>query len=126
LPLLPFFSGNWHRGAEIAHARTVAVNVFVIMELFYLFNCRSLSKSVFQLGFFTNMWVFGGVAAMLLVQIVYTYLPVVNKLFHSAPIELEAWVRIVAAGITAFVIVEFEKWVRVRLLAKQKMRQERD
>jgi cation-transporting P-type ATPase F len=113
------FQWELDRGAEIAHARTVAVNVFVVMELFYLFNCRSLSKSVFQLGFFTNMWVFGGVAAMLLVQIVYTYLPVVNKLFHSAPIELEAWVRIVAAGITAFAIVEFEKWVRVRLLAKK-------
>jgi cation-transporting P-type ATPase F len=112
------FQWELDRGAEIAHARTVAVNVFVVMELFYLFNCRSLSKSVFQLGFFTNMWVFGGVAAMLLVQIVYTYLPLVNKLFHSAPIELEAWVRIVAAGIAAFAIVEFEKWVRVRLLAK--------
>ena len=99
-------------GASIDKARTVAVNVFVIMELFYLFNCRSLTKSVFQLGFFSNMWVFGGVAVMLLVQIVYTYLPVMNRLFQSAPIDLGAWVRIVAAGIVAFAIVEFEKRLR--------------
>jgi cation-transporting ATPase F len=91
----------------------VAVNVFVVMELFYLFNCRSLTKSVFQLGFFTNMWVFVGVAVMMVVQIVYTYLPVMNRLFQSAPIDLAAWGRIVAAGIIVFAIIEFEKWLRV-------------
>ena len=91
------------------------MNVFVIMELFYLFNCRSLTKSIFQLGFFTNMWVFGGVAAMLLLQLVYTYLPIMNRLFQSAPIDLDAWARIVTAGIIAFMIVEFEKRLRFRV-----------
>jgi Ca2+-transporting ATPase len=104
------------RGAGVKQARTVAVNVFVIMELFYLFNCRSLTKSIFQLGFFTNMWVFGGVAAMLLVQIAYTYLPVMNRLFQSAPIDLGAWVRIVTVGLLVYLIVEAEKWVQVRIV----------
>ena len=108
------FQWEMARGADIAQARTVAVNVFVVMELFYLFNCRSLTKSIFQLGFFSNMWVFGGVAVMLLVQIVYTYLPVMNRLFQSAPIDLGAWVRIVAAGMTAYLIVEAEKWLCAR------------
>jgi Ca2+-transporting ATPase len=106
------FQWEMARGADLAQARTVAVNVFVVMELFYLFNCRSLTKSVFQLGFFSNMWVFVGVAVMLLVQIAYTYLPVMNRLFQSAPLDLGAWGRIVAAGIIAFTIVEFEKWLR--------------
>jgi cation-transporting ATPase F len=101
-------------GADIAQARTVAVNVFVVVELFYLFNCRSLTKSIFQLGFFSNMWVFGGVAAMLLVQIVYTYLPAMNTLFQSAPIGLISWARIGATGVITFLIVETEKrfWTR--------------
>ena len=104
------------KGASIDQARTVAVNVFVVTELFYLFNCRSLTKSVFQLGFFSNMWVFGGVAVMLLVQMIYTYLPVMNTLFHSAPIDLWAWVRIVAAGLLAYLIVESEKQLSKRLV----------
>lgn len=103
------------RGADIAQARTVAVNVFVVLELFYLFNCRSLTKSVFQLGFFSNMWVFGGAAVMLLIQIAYTYLPVMNRLFQSAPIDLGAWARVVAAGLLAYLIVEAEKWLYVRM-----------
>jgi len=103
------FQWEMARGADIDQARTVAVNVFVITELFYLFNCRSLTKSVFQLGFFSNMWVFGGVAVMLCVQMIYTYLPVMNKLFHSTPIDLGSWVRIVTAGLLAYIIVEAEK-----------------
>lgn len=109
------FQWELARGADIAQARTVAVNVFVVMELFYLFNCRSLTKSVFQLGFFTNMWVFGGAAVMLLIQIAYTYLPVMNRLFQSAPIDLGAWARIVVAGLLAYLIVETEKWLYVKI-----------
>ncbi len=99
-------------GASIEKARTVAVNTFVIMELFYLFNCRSLSKSIFQLGIFSNMWVFGGVGTMLLLQIGYTYLPIMNRLFHSAAIGVDSWARIVLAGAATFLIVEVEKNLR--------------
>ncbi len=99
-------------GASIEQARTVAVNAFVIMEFFYLFNCRSLSKSVFELGIFTNMWVLGGAGAMLLLQIVYTYLPLMNRLFHSAAIGADSWTRIVLAGLISSLIVEAEKKIR--------------
>ena len=99
-------------GASIEQARTVAVNTFVIVELFYLFNCRSLTKSIFQLGVFTNLWVFGGVVVMLLMQIAYTYLPLMNTLFHSASIGGNSWARIMLAGITAYGIVEAEKKFR--------------
>ena len=52
-----FGSFEWAlgKGAGDAYARTVAVNVFVMAELFYLFNCRSLTKSMFQLGVFSNL-----------------------------------------------------------------------
>ncbi len=112
------FQWELKRGATIEQARTVAVNVFVVMELFYLFNCRSLTQSVFQLGFFSNMWVFGGAALMLLVQMTYTYVPVMNRLFQSAAIDSGAWGRIILAGIIAFLIVEGEKMLRARSVGK--------
>ena len=81
-------------GAPVAEARTVAVNVFVLVELFYLFNCRSLTQSMFRLGFFSNPMLFGGVTIMLILQVMFTYLPAMNLLFHSAPISFGAWGRI--------------------------------
>jgi Ca2+-transporting ATPase len=106
------FQWELARGASLDAARTVAVNVFIVMELFYLFNCRSLTKTIFQLGFFTNLWVFVGVAVMLLIQMVYTYVPVMNQLFHSTAIGFGSWARILLAGVIGFLIVEVEKKFR--------------
>ena len=35
-----------------------------------------------------------------------------NRLFHSAPISLEAWFRIMAIGIAVYIAVGLEKWLR--------------
>lgn len=106
------FQWELARGASLDAARTVAVNVFIVMELFYLFNCRSLTKTIFQLGFFSNIWVFVGVAAMLLIQMLYTYVPIMQQLFHSTAIGFGSWMRIMLAGVIGFLIVELEKKLR--------------
>lgn len=99
------------QGAVEAEARTAAVNVIVMCELFYLFNCRSLKKSLFRIGLFSNPWVWCGVGMMLLLQLIFTYLPTMNWMFHSAPITLYAWIRILAVSATVFSVVEVEKWL---------------
>jgi hypothetical protein len=50
--------------------------------------------------------------AMLAAQLLFTYTPVMNKLFHSAPISGESWLRIAAVAAVAFAVVELEKWIR--------------
>ncbi len=101
-------------GAPVEKARTVAVNVFVLVELFYLFNCRSLKKSAFSIGFFSNPILFAGVAIMVILQILFTYLPLMNRLFHSAPLPVSSWFMITALGAAAYLIIEGEKWLRRR------------
>jgi magnesium-transporting ATPase (P-type) len=53
--------------------------------------------------------VLGGVVTMFLLQLAYTYLPVMNGLFQSAPVDLAVWGRTLVAGVAVFVIVEVEK-----------------
>jgi len=116
------FEWELRQGASIEYARTVAVNAFVIMELFYLFNCRSLTRSIFRIGLFTNMWVFGGATVMLLMQIFYTYIPFMNMLFQSTAIGMESWARIVLAGFITYLLVEAEKKIRNSRLEQQSYR----
>ncbi len=106
-------------GASLAQTRTVAVNVVIIVELFYLFNARSLTRSPFQLGFFSNRWAVAGGLAMILIQLLFTYAPFMNNLFQSAPISLELWLNVLAVSIAAYIIVEFEKWLRRKLTASK-------
>lgn len=107
-------------GLSIEEARTAAVGVLVIGELFYLFNCRSLLRSPFALGFFSNRWLIVGVSIMLGLQMLFTYVPAMNRFFHSAPISLDAWARIFLIGLSIFIIFEIEKWVRSRFLNRKR------
>ncbi len=105
----------WELNAEqagLSAARTVAVNTIVLVQMIYLFNCRSLHHSIFSIGLFTNRWAIGGALAMLGAQLLFTYAPVMNKLFHTAPIDAESWLRIVGVAAVAFLAVELEKWIR--------------
>jgi magnesium-transporting ATPase (P-type) len=102
-------------GGTLKEARTVAVNVFVMVELFYLFNCRSLERSMFQLGLFSNPWVTGGVLTMIVLQLLFTYAPAMNFLFHTAPINGETWIPIIGIGLGSYFIVGMEKWIRRQL-----------
>ena len=108
------FQWELGRGASDAVARTVAVNGFVMVELTYLLNCRSLERSMFQIGAFRNRLVIGGVLTMVLLQLAFTYAPFMNTLFHSAPIDGAAWIRVAAIAIVGYGIVETEKWARRR------------
>ena len=101
-------------GASIAQARTVAVNVVVVVEMFYLFNCRSLSQSMFRIGLLSNPWMVAGLGVMVILQALFTYAPLANRFFSSAPIGLASWGRIVLFGLLTYLVVEMEKWLRRR------------
>ena len=72
-------------------ARTMAVNTFVFGEMFYLFNCRSLSRPARKLGLFSNRWLWGGVGVMANLQVLFTYVPLFNTLFQSHPMGVAHW-----------------------------------
>lgn len=102
------------RGASIEEARTVAVNVVIFVQLFYLFNARSMTRSPFQIGIFSNPWAIGGAVLMALIQILFTHAPFMHNLFSSAPISWVLWVDVLAVSLVAFIIIEIEKWLRRR------------
>ena len=112
--LFLFYWEQQAEGETLAEARTIVVNTIVMVEVFYLFNCRSLTRSMFTIGVFSNPWALGGVAIMVAAQLLFTYAPFMNRLFHTAPISLEAWLHILAVATAAYVLVGLEKWIRFR------------
>jgi Ca2+-transporting ATPase len=108
------------KGLSIEEARTAAVGVLVIGELLYLFNCRSLSRSMFALGVFSNRWLISGVLIMIGLQMFFTYSPVMNRFFHSAPLSFDTWARIFFIGLSIYGIIEIEKWGRRQFLNRKR------
>ena len=67
---------------------------------------------MFHVGVFSNPWIWRGVAAMVGLQLLLTYVPVMNRLFHTVPIDGTAWLLIVTISVLVYLIVGFEKRLR--------------
>ncbi|MHB8550510.1 MAG: cation-translocating P-type ATPase [Acidiferrobacterales bacterium] len=110
-----------HRGRPLNEARTIAADLFVLVETFYLFNCRSLKRPFWFSG--TNIWVWIGSATMLALQLAFTYVPVMNRTFQTAPISFGDWILIITIAAACAATVEIEKWLHsIWLLRKQENR----
>jgi Ca2+-transporting ATPase len=105
------FEWSIEDGSTVDQARTIAVNTIVMIEIFYLFNCRSLTKSVLKMGFLSNKLIFLGVTVMILLQISFTYIPVMNEIFQSKPIGIDSWLKIIGVSLITFLIIEIKKFV---------------
>ncbi|GAB90337.1 cation-transporting P-type ATPase [Gordonia rhizosphera] len=109
------FEWELSRGAMESEARTAALNLFVTVEAFYLFSCRSLTRSAWRIGLFTNRWLIVGVSVQIVAQLAITYLPVMNTVFQTAPLDLGVWLRIVGIALVASLVVAVDKWLRARV-----------
>ncbi|MDI1311110.1 cation-transporting P-type ATPase [Prosthecobacter sp.] len=118
ISLIMIIGGYWlyfyetGAGESIATARTAVINVIVMVETLYLMSCRSLNHSLLRVGFFSNPLALIGAAAMIGAQLLFTYAPFMNHLFHTAPLDADAWLRIVCVALLSFFLVELEKWIR--------------
>ena len=113
------FEWELAEGESIATARTAAVNAFAIGQSFYLLNCRSLTHSLFKVGLISNLWVWVGIASMMLAQAVIIYVPSLNRLFHTMPLGLTEWGLSGACGMLIYLTVGFEKWIRRKLAMRR-------
>jgi cation-transporting ATPase F len=96
-------------GASAEVSRTAALNVFVAVMTVYLFSCRSLTRSAWRLGLFSNRWLLAGVGLQWAAQMAITYLGVMNGLFGTAPLDAASWGRILLVALAAAAVVAVDK-----------------
>jgi magnesium-transporting ATPase (P-type) len=102
------------RGVEVA--RTMVVNMFVVGEIFYLFNVRYLHMTSFTWrGALGTPPVLIATAALVLLQLLFTYAPFMQALFDSRPLTLGDGFLIIAVGILLMILLELEKAMMRRL-----------
>ncbi len=106
------FKWELGNGASLQEARTTALNLFVVVEAFYLFSCRSLTRSAWRIGIFSNPWIILGVTVQAIAELAITYLPAMNTVFDTAPISPGVWIRIFAVATVVTVVVAIDKLLR--------------
>jgi magnesium-transporting ATPase (P-type) len=107
------------RGLPLAEARTIAVNTVVVMEIAYLFSVRYLRLTTLTWkGVVGTPAMLIGVAAIVILQLVFTYASFMQDLFDTRAIGLYDGVAIILVGIALFGMLEGEKLLR-RLFSKE-------
>jgi Ca2+-transporting ATPase len=109
------FSYMLSAGHSVEYARTVAVNIFVFIEIFYLFSCKQLELSIFKTKLFDNKFLLLGVGFMVLLQLLFTHSTFMNNIFKSEPLDLKTWLAIIVISFCVIFVVEIKKVVESKI-----------
>jgi magnesium-transporting ATPase (P-type) len=109
--LWAFFWMKSH-GASDQLARTAAVNMITIGQVFYLLNSRYLLDSSLSLrAHLGNKYLPLGIGAVVVLQLLFTYAPPLQRLFDTEAIPLWVWPWLFLGGLVFFLVVEAEKFI---------------
>lgn len=99
-------------GYAHAVANTVTLNIVVFGKMFYLFNVRNEHGFALNKSFFTNKIAFIVCAILIVLQLAITYLPFMQTIFATAALDIELWLIPIGVGLSVFIIVEVEKYLK--------------
>lgn len=104
------------RGQSLEVARTAAVNMLVCGELVYLFNVRQFTAPTMARDtLYGNPVAFWASLILIGLQLIFTYAPPMQAMFHTSGLDLAAWGVILALSVFAFFAIVAEKSVLRRL-----------
>ena len=110
------FTWALHRGEELEHAQTFAVNAMVGLEIAYLFSVRLRHSAPFDFrDIRLTRVLLIGIAAVVVLQILFTYLPLFETLYDTRPIDWPDMGVAALAAIGLILVLELEKAIRIGL-----------
>lgn len=116
--LYVFNNGNNSSG-NLVYAQTMVFTTLAFFQVFNSFNCRSRDKSVFQIGFFSNPYLFAAIVTSVLLQIAAVNVPFMQGLLGTVALKPQDWGLIILVSSTIFVADELRKLVQRRARQKQ-------
>ncbi len=96
----------------IEKAMTAAFISMTMCQLFNLFNMRSLHKSIFKIGIFSNKYTLYSFIISLLFMIIAVYLPITVRIFSFNPLSFLELIMIFATSSLVLVTGELYKLLR--------------
>jgi Ca2+-transporting ATPase len=97
------------RNSDVRHMQSMAFFTLSMFQMFHVMAIRSERESLFTIGLFSNAKLLGAVLLTFILQLLITYLPLLQEIFKTtslSPVELSLCL---AVSFTVFIAVEAEK-----------------
>ena len=95
--------------------RTMAYVTLAWASVVNIMNVRSFNKSLFTIGFTSNLLLFGGICLSLALVAVTALVPGVRDVFRCVPMSGHHWMIIIGMSISPFIVIEVKKLITRRL-----------
>ena len=91
------------------HWQTIVFNFLCVSQLAHVIVIRREKESLFSSGFFSNKYLIVAVLIALLLQVVITYTPFFQPIFHTEALTLNEFILVGAASLMVVIAVEIGK-----------------
>ena len=95
---------------NLTKAWTISLTTLAVFQWFNAWNCRSESKSIFQMNPFSNIFLVGATAIVIFLQLFAVYNPFMQKFLHTTSLELSEWVILISIAASIILIEEIRKF----------------
>jgi len=103
-----------NRGESLLEAQSLCFVTLIIIQFLNAFNCRSLERSLFNLGVNQNRWLLAAVGWELALLLLVVYVPFLQGAFNTFALTIEDWIVAVSGALTIVVVAEIYKLISVR------------
>jgi Ca2+-transporting ATPase len=97
---------------DLVHAQTMAFFTLTVLQMANVLAVRSEREPLWRIGMFSNPKLVGAVMLTLILQVVITYAPMLQPIFHTTPLTPSELLLCVSAAVVIYAVVEAEKWWR--------------
>lgn len=108
------FAQAWAISTGHVHWQTIVFTVLCLNQLGHVFAIRSEKESLFKMGLFSNIYLFGAVVLTFGLQMATVYVPALNPIFKTEPLTPTELAITLALSSIVFFAVELEKLFKRR------------
>jgi len=106
---LIFLGAYFWAGLPLEKARTMTFMQASLRELVIVWNCRSEKKNAFEVGFFSNKYLFVAVLASVVLTVSLCYVPLLQVMFETTPLTLYEWIPVIGVALSGLLLMP--KWL---------------
>ena len=98
------FAGVYFLKNDLTLARTMAFCTLVFCQMFHVFDCRSETLSIFEIGMFKNKYLIFATVCSVFMQLLVVYHPFMRGIFATVPLGLSDWLVVLCISGWTFII----------------------
>ena len=96
-----------------------------MIEMFNSLNAMSENQSIFTVGVFSNMWLWGAIACSTLFHCIILYIPIFENIFGTVPLDMQDWSLVLIFTIPVIWIEEILKYISREHNLKERLKRKR-